>query len=231
MVPPEATRPALSVIIPTLDSADSLARCLESVAPAGGEAIVVDGGSRDGTRSLACSGGARVVACEAGRGAQLMAGAATARGEWLLFLHADTTLSKGWWDAARGFMEGQAAGETGAAYFRYALDDDGPAARRLEALVAWRCRLLGLPYGDQGLLISREFYHALGGYRPLPLMEDVAFIRRIGRRRLTRLDADAVTSAARYRREGYLRRPLRNILCLALYFLGLPPRILVRLYG
>ena len=231
MVPPEAPRPALSVIIPALDSADSLARCLESVAPAGGEAIVVDGGSRDGTRSLACSGGARVVASEAGRGAQLMAGAAAARGDWLLFLHADTTLSEGWWDAARGFMDGQAAGEPRAAYFRYALDDDGPAARRLEALVAWRCRLLGLPYGDQGLLIAREFYHALGGYRPLPLMEDVAFIRRIGRRRLTRLDADAVTSAARYRREGYLRRPLRNILCLALYFLGLPPRILVRLYG
>ena len=231
MVPSEATRPALSVIIPALDSADSLARCLESVAPAGSEAIVVDGGSRDGTRALAGSAGARVVTCEAGRGAQLMAGAAAARGRWLLFLHADTTLSEGWWDAARGFMDGQAAGEPRAAYFRYALDDDGPAARRLEALVAWRCRLLGLPYGDQGLLIAREFYHSLGGYRPLPLMEDVAFIRRIGRRRLTRLDAEAVTSAARYRREGYLRRPLRNILCLTLYFLGLPPRILVRLYG
>ena len=93
MVPPEAPRPALSVIIPAHDSADFLARCLESVAPAGGEAIVVDGGSRDGTRTLAWSGGARVVSSEAGRGAQLMAGAAAARGEWLLFLHADTTLS------------------------------------------------------------------------------------------------------------------------------------------
>ncbi len=230
-IEPEAIRQALSVVVPALDSADCLTPCLRSLDAAGGEVIDVDGGSRDGTAALAESRGARVVTSAAGRGAQLVAGAATARGRWLLFLHADTRLSEGWWNAAKGFMEAAAAGEDRAGYFRYALDDDSPAARRLETLVDWRCRLLGLPYGDQGLLISRDFFDALGGFRPLPLMEDVEFIRRIGRRRLVMLDAQAVTSASRYRRDGYLRRSARNISCLLLYFLGLSPRTLVRLYG
>ncbi len=95
----------------------------------------------------------------------------------------------------------------------------------------WRAATLGLPYGDQGLLIAKGFYEALGGYRPLPLMEDVEFARRIGRRRMVILEAEAVTSAARYRRHGWWLRPLRNLTLLGLYFLGAPPRILLRLYG
>ncbi len=229
MAPPEAPRRLLSVVIPTLESADCLARTMASIEPAGGEVIVVDGGSRDGTAALADSLGAKVMTATTGRGAQLAAGAEAARGDWLLFLHGDTRLSDGWWEAAEGFMDGSETG--GAAYFRYALDDASPAARRLEAVVDWRCRLLGLPYGDQGLLISRAFYHALGGFRPLPLMEDVEFVRRVGAKHLTLLDAHAITSAARYRRDGYLRRSLRTVVCLMLYFLGLPPRSLVRLYG
>ena len=234
MAPPETTRPMLSMVIPTLDSADCLARCLAPLDAADNdiEVIVVDGGSRDGTPGLAESLGARVVTSAAGRGTQLIAGAAAARGRWLLFLHADTRLAEGWRDAAEGFMDAASAPlDDRAAVFRYTLDDDSPAARRLEILVDWRCRLLGLPYGDQGLLISRGFYDELGGFRPLPLMEDVEIIRRIGRRRLVMLDAAALTSAARYRRDGYLRRTARNLICLALYFLGLSPSSLVRLYG
>ena len=83
----------------------------------------------------------------------------------------------------------------------------------------------------RGCCIAAPLYRALGGFRPLPLMEDVDLVRRIGRRRLVALDADAVTSAARYRSDGYLRRPLRNLACLTLYFLGVPPRIIARLYG
>jgi hypothetical protein len=98
-------------------------------------------------------------------------------------------------------------------------------------MAAWRARRLGLPYGDQGLLIGRAFLESLGGYPPLPLMEDVALVRRIGRRRLDALAADAVTSAARYRREGYVARPLRNLFCLGLYFAGVPPAAIRRLYG
>lgn len=105
-----------------------------------------------------------------------------------------------------------------------------PAARRLEAAVRWRCRLLALPYGDQGLLLPAALYRALGGFRELPLMEDVDLARRLGRHRLVALAVDAVTSAARYRRDGYVARPLRNLCCLALYFLGVPPLLLQRLY-
>jgi hypothetical protein len=117
-----------------------------------------------------------------------------------------------------------------AGVFRYALDDPSAAAARLAALVNWRSRVLALPYGDQGLLIARAFYDSLGGFAPIPLMEDVAIVRRIGRRHLVHLDAAIVTSAERYRRHGYLLRPLRNLVCLALYFLGVAPRRIARLY-
>jgi rSAM/selenodomain-associated transferase 2 len=225
----------LSVVIPTLDAAAFLAASLEALAEGGRdglalETIVVDGGSRDGTAALAERLGARVIASAPGRGAQLARGGAAARGDWLLFLHADTRLEPGWSRAARAFIADPASRERAAA-FRFALDDGSAAARRLERLVAWRCAALGLPYGDQGLLIAGDFYRALGGYRPLPLMEDVELMRRIGCGRLVMLAPRAVTSAARYRRGGWLRRPARNLSCLLLYFLGLPPRLIRRLYA
>ena len=118
-----------------------------------------------------------------------------------------------------------------AGYFDLALDDPAPAARRLERIVAWRSRVLALPYGDQGLLIARSLYDAVGGFAPLPLMEDVNLVRRLGRRRLGRIGARCLASARRYRQDGYLRRPLRNLLCLSLYLAGVPPARIVRLYG
>jgi rSAM/selenodomain-associated transferase 2 len=222
----------LSVVIPTLDSFVSLGRTLDALAEDAGLArdiIVADGGSRDDTVALAARRGARVVAAAGGRGAQLAAGAAAAAQPWLLFLHADTRLAPGWTRAVKRFAANP-ENAARAAVFRFALDDEAPAARRLEAVVAWRCRALGLPYGDQGLLIARPFYEALGGYRPLPLMEDVEIVRRLGRGRIELLDVAAVTSAARFRRGGYLRRPARNLVCVGLYFLGFPPGAIARLY-
>ena len=226
---------ALSVVIPTLDAAGTLDRLLEELAHARAEGlalevVVADGGSADGTVFCAHRHGARVIAGPSGRGTQLAAGADAARGAWLFFLHADTRPGLGWTEAARRFMAAPENTEHAAA-FRIALDDPTPQARRIEALVAWRCRVFGLAYGDQGLLISRARYRALGGYAPVPVMEDVDLVRRIGRAHLILLDVPAVTSAARYRRDGWILRPLRNLLCLALYFLGVPPRALARLYG
>jgi rSAM/selenodomain-associated transferase 2 len=221
----------LSIVIPTLDAASTLPATLAALGAAGPEreVVVADGGSRDATRALAEAAGARVIECPPGRGGQLAAGARAARGDWLLFLHADTMLGAGWAEAAARFASDPAGAER-AAVFRFALDDRAPAARRLERLVAWRGRVLGLPYGDQGLLIGRAFHDRLGGFRALPLMEDVEIIRRIGRRRLVFLDAPATTSAARYRRGGYLLRPARNLFCLSLYFAGVPPRLILRVY-
>lgn len=224
----------LSVIIPTLDAEATLPRTLDAVldedCPLDLELVVADGGSADGTVALAEARGCRVVDAPAGRGRQLAAGAEAARGTWLLFVHADTALERGWSRTVAEFAD-----DTGtvnrAGYFRYALDDPSPSARRIERLVGWRCRWLGLPYGDQGLLISRAFHDALGGFAPLPLMEDVEIVRRIGRRRLVPLPVRAATSAARYRRGGWWARPLRNLGCLGLFLLGVPPRLITRLYA
>ena len=92
--------------------------------------------------------------------------------------------------------------------------------RLIERVVRLRSRILGLPYGDQGLLIGRTFYEKLGGYKRLPVMEDVDIVRRIGRRRMKPIAATAVTSADKYRRDGYLLRPLRNLFMLGLYAAG-----------
>jgi len=223
----------LSVIIPTLEAAATLPATLAALAearPLMREVIVADGGSRDATLAIAEAAGTRVVTAPRGRGAQLAAGAAAASGEWLFFLHADTRPQPGWASEVARFIADPGNRER-AGYLAYRLDDASAPARRLERIVAWRSRTLGLPYGDQGLILARDYYRALGGFPPLMLMEDVAFVRRIGRRRLVALQASALTSAARYRREGYLLRPLRNLCCLSLYFLGAPPRLIGRIYG
>ncbi len=223
----------LSVIIPTLDAAATIGAALDALtgeATALREIIIADGGSRDATMNIAAGRGANFVAAPPGRGRQLAHGAAAATGRWYLFLHADTVLERGWSEEVGRFINHPDNVER-AACFRFALDDDARAARRLEAAVAWRSRVLGLPYGDQGLLISAALYDSLGGYKPLALMEDVDMVRRIGRRRLTLLDVDARTSAARFQQSGYMRRSLRNLSCLALYFLCVPVPLIARIYG
>jgi rSAM/selenodomain-associated transferase 2 len=225
-VPDAGVITGLSVVIPTLNAAPALPATLASL-DAAAEVVVADGGSTDGTEGLARSLGATVIAAPRGRGAQLAAGIAAARGPWLLLLHADTRLAPGWVGAVRAAMA-----EPGRAFhFRFALDDAAPAARRLERAVAWRCRALALPYGDQGLLIHCDLLAAVGGMRPLPLMEDVDLVRRLGRARLGALDVVALTSAERWRREGWWRRSARNLLCLSLWFLGVPARIIARVYA
>lgn len=225
----------LSVVIPTLNAAEVLPACLAALAPGRQsglieEIVVSDGGSCDGTVDVAEAAGARVVTGATGRGSQLQRGALVAGGEWFMFLHADTRLAPEWLFAVEDFVANP-GNRHRAAYFRFALDDAAAAARRVERLVAWRCRRFALPYGDQGLVISRLLFAEVGGYRDLPLMEDVDLARRLGRRRLTGLPVAAVTSAARYRRDGYRRRSARNLMCLALYFCGLPPRLIRKVYG
>jgi rSAM/selenodomain-associated transferase 2 len=217
----------LSIVIPALNASGSLSATLASVTAAD-EVVVVDGGSVDGTADLAASLGARVIRAQRGRGSQLAAGVAAARGGWLLLLHADTRLAVGWQTTIAAHM---AASPGRAGYCCFMLDSDDYRARRLERLVAWRCRVFSLPYGDQGLLIHRDLLRDIGGIRPLPLMEDVDLIRRLGRRQLAPLNVAAITSADKWQRHGWHRRSLRNLLCLTLYFIGVPPRLIARLYA
>ncbi len=225
------TPTALDVVIPTLNAGATLARTLEAVAAYDAATITVcDGGSSDDTAAIAQEAGATVVTAPAGRGGQLAAGARVGDASWILFLHADTVLGPGWANAVRAFTSRHInIGKAG--YFRLRFDSADPRARRVERLAAWRARRLGLPYGDQGLLIGRALYEYLGGFKPLPLMEDVDLVRRVGRRNLVPLDADAVTSAARYERDGWTMRPLRNLSCLTLYLAGMPPAAIAHLYG
>jgi rSAM/selenodomain-associated transferase 2 len=218
---------SLSVVIPTLNADPHLRACLARLEGAH-EIIIADGGSSDMTIAIAEEVGTRVVETPRGRGAQLRAGAIDATGDWLLFLHADTLLGAGWLDAVQRHISQH---PHKAACFAFRLDDPVWQARLIERGVALRVRALALPYGDQGLLISRALYEEVGGFRPLPLMEDVDLVRRIGRRRLARLDLAATTSADRWRKDGWLSRSARNLSCLALYTFGVSPARIARLYG
>jgi rSAM/selenodomain-associated transferase 2 len=227
----------ISVIIPTLNAERGLAATLGALVPAAvsglvREVIIVDGGSEDRTAAIAEDAGATFLRTEAGRGNQMRGGAEVARCEWLLFLHADTVLEQGWEREVSALIDRVETGarpETAAA-FQFALDDVGARPRLLEAIVALRCATLRLPYGDQGLLLRRRLYERVAGYRPLPLMEDIDIVRRIGRRRIVLLRSKAVTSAVRYKREGYLQRAARNTACLALFYMRAPPRMIERIY-
>ncbi len=235
----------ISIVIPTLNATATLPATFASLVEATvegvvKEVVVADGGSTDETLVIADGMGAAVISTEKGRGRQLRAGAEHAKADWLLFLHADTVLDPGWHREVDALLQAIEAGKTRSgvpadgnfvAAFRFALDDLSLKARLLERLVGLRCRLFKLPYGDQAFLVSREFYDELGGFEPVDLMEDVKFVRRAGWRRVVLLQSKAITSAERFKRGGYIVRPLKNLSILCLYFLRVPTRVLNRLYG
>jgi rSAM/selenodomain-associated transferase 2 len=224
----------ISVVIPTLNAAAHLPRALAPLVQGAADGlikqvIVADGGSRDETVAIAEAAGCEVVASAPGRARQLRAGAAASKANWLLFLHADTALSPGWVAEAERFISAPQARKRAGA-FRLAFDDDSPPARRVVFWARMRARVMKLPYGDQGLLISRLLYDAVGGYPDLPLMEDVELARRIGPKRLVLLKTEAVTSADKYRRDGWDRRAWRNLSLMARYLLGADPVELAKAY-
>ena len=222
-------RAKLSVVIPTLDAGDALPACLGALfeglrAGLIREVIVSDGGSGDGTCAIAEEAGAVLVTGPPSRGGQVRRGAEAAQGAWLLFLHADTVLPEGWAGAVRARMD-----EGGAAAFRLRFDAGGVAARLVAGWANLRSAVFGLPYGDQALLVSRRDYAAVGGYPDIPLMEDVALDRAL-KGRIALMPLRVTTSAARYRRDGWLRRGARNLWILARYLGGADPSRLAAQY-
>lgn len=212
-------RAPISVIIPTLNAEHSLPGCLGGLmegVEAGliRELIISDGGSTDATGAIAQAWGAEILHAAPSRGGQLNRGCAQATGEWLLVLHADTVLQAGWHKQVQAHL----AQSDKAGWFRLAFDRSGFAARTVAGWANLRSRF-GLPYGDQGLLVSRDLYAQFGGYPDQPLMEDVAIARAL-KGRLVELDAIAQTSADKYIRQGWLKRGARNLLTLLRYFAG-----------
>ncbi|MBV1867866.1 MAG: TIGR04283 family arsenosugar biosynthesis glycosyltransferase [Marinosulfonomonas sp.] len=220
----------LSIVIPTLNSAADLPEtlaCLIEGLDAGlvRELIVSDGGSDDATVVIGGDVGAQVVVGPAGRGGQLQRGAAAAKGDWMLFLHADTHLPVGW----AGVVTSHIAGRKTAGYFRLQFRAGGIAPKFVAGWANLRSRL-GLPYGDQGLLISAQLYQDKGGYSDVALMEDVAMARRL-RGCLDGLPATVLTSADKYLRQGWFRRGARNLWTLTRYLAGVSPDKLARAYN
>jgi len=219
----------LSIVIPTLNSANQLATtvaCLMEGLDAGlvRELVVSDGGSGDDTLRIADDLGARLVSGTASRGEQLQRGAGVAQGGWMLFLHADTQLSGGWSDVVRAHIRSSDR----AGYFRLRFRADGFRPRFFEAGANLRSRL-GLPYGDQGLLISRDLYDGIGGYPDYPLMEDVAIVQKL-RGKLAALDAIVLTDPARYQQNGWYRRGIFNMWTLLRFRMGADPEKLAVQY-
>lgn len=216
----------ISVIIPTLNAQADISACLAALMEgldSGliAELVISDGGSTDDTTVLGEAWGGETITGPPSRGGQLSRGCAAAGGMWYLVLHADTVLEPGWSGAVAAHLAQNNAG-----YFNLRFDRGG---RFVSGWANLRARLFGLPYGDQGLLIRRDLYDKVGGYPDQLLMEDVAIARAL-RGQLVRLDAVAVTSAAKYREQGWVRRGARNLWTLLRYFAGTSPEALAKSY-
>jgi rSAM/selenodomain-associated transferase 2 len=215
----------VSVVIPTLNEADTVAGAVASARSALGECevLVIDAGSTDGTRAAANAAGATVVTAAGSRAEAMNVGASLASGDVLLFLHADTTLPAG---AAAAIAT--AVRSAGAGAFRIGFDHPRPL---LELVVNARSRLFKVVYGDQALFASRAAFERVGGYRPIPIMEDRDLARRLRRSGgLVLLPLRVTTSSRRHRGAGAVRTVARGWLIQLLYTLRVPPERLARRY-
>jgi rSAM/selenodomain-associated transferase 2 len=218
----------IGVVIPTLNEGEFLPALLGDlrrvVVPL--DIVMADGGSTDGTLAAASRAGVRTVVAPRGRAAQMNAGARAVAGRWLLFLHADSRLPP---RARRALLTAVVdEPELDAAVFGFGIDLPPGWKRFIETGQALRQALYGLPYGDQGLLVRRELFESVGGFPDMPLLEDVALVRALGRRVPVRtLPGALLTSGRRYRRDGVMRTWLRHTAIILLYYLGVPPQCLV----
>jgi rSAM/selenodomain-associated transferase 2 len=225
------TVPTVRLIVPVLNDTEKLRGLLAALSERDRvETVVVDGGSNNEALKQLRRDYPWVHwrSSPPGRGIQMNLGAEGATSDWLLFLHADVRLPYDWMKEVGLAAD---ASDVVLGCFRFTVDATGPEARRLERLVAWRVRWLSLPYGDQALFVRRSTFEAIGGYRDWPLMEDVDLVRRLTRRgRLWCSNRPVLISARRWHREGWRRRSAKNVALLSLFFLGVPPRWIARLY-
>jgi rSAM/selenodomain-associated transferase 2 len=221
---------SISVIIPVLDEELTIRPALEAVLRLRpDEVVVVDGGSRDRTRELAASLGVQVISSERGRARQMNVGAQFARGEVLLFLHADSRLPESALVDIRQAMQNRSIA---GGRFDVLLDGEGWMLKVVGAMISLRSRASGVATGDQAIFIRRQVFDQLGGYPEIPLMEDVALSRALRRAGgVACLESRVITSARRWQAEGLWRTILKMWTLKLLYFLGVSPFWLKRFYG
>jgi rSAM/selenodomain-associated transferase 2 len=227
---PENQRPSVSIIIPTFNEASVIRRTLDAIArvPGNVEVIVTDGGSHDSTTEIARQSGARVVESESGRGIQMHSGASIARGHALLFLHADTILP----GEAIVLIEESLAHDalTVGGNFDIRFDGKSRAAQFLTWLYPKLGRL-GLCYGDSGIFVRASAYKEMGGFKPFPIFEDLDLVRRLRRKgRMIHLPIAVVTSSRRFEDRKFVFTFARWSILQGLYWLGVAPTILGKLY-
>ncbi|MCH2096232.1 MAG: TIGR04283 family arsenosugar biosynthesis glycosyltransferase [Rhodobacteraceae bacterium] len=223
-------RAPISVIVPTLNDASELPASLTALiegVEAGliGELIISDGGSKDHTRAIADDAGAIWVEGRPSRGAQFQRGAEVSRGDWLLFLHPDTRLEAGWSGPISRALE-----ETGAFHFRLTFRASGVLPSWVAGWANLRSVVFKLPYGDQGLLVHRRDFTAVGGYPDVPVLEDLVIARAL-RDKLREVPIRASSSAHVYTREGWILTGLRRVFLRLRYRLGAKPERLVKAYS
>jgi rSAM/selenodomain-associated transferase 2 len=224
-------RPALSIIIPTLNEADSIQKSLEAVGRIHGhvEVIIVDGGSDDRTTEIARQNGAIVVTSERGRGLQMNVGARVARGDALLFLHADTIPPPDAAERINAVFARNAAilGGNFAIYF-----DGNKRGARFMTWLYPRLGKLGLCYGDSGIFVRTSAYKEIGGFKPIPLFEDLDFVRLLKKRGgMVHLPVAVVTSSRRFEGRSFVLTFAQWSILQVLYSLGISPRVLNQLYA
>jgi len=201
----------VSIIIPTINEANNLPLLLSdlSIIQKSGEIIIVDCGSEDKTIDIANIYGAKVYKSkEKNRGLQLDIGAKNSIGEWLIFLHADSRLPHDWLIKIKSVLKGD---KNSIYYFKFKINDKKIIYRVLEVLVNFRSQFLKQPYGDQGLIIHRTTYFKNNGFRKIPLMEDVDFLRRLKNKKdLKQLNLPIFISSRKWERTNIFLQALKN---------------------
>jgi rSAM/selenodomain-associated transferase 2 len=220
----------ISVVIPTLNEATTIAGLLRRLTDQGiDEVIVVDAASWDGTAQWARSEGVLVIDSPRGRGAQQNRGAAAASGDVLVFLHADCRLDDGAIAALRRFLGRHP--RVAAGCFRMRVEAGHPLYRCIELAAHLRAGLGGVPYGDQGLFVRRRLFDQMGGFPEVPLMEDVGLAMRLRRHgRLAVVPARIFVSPRRWVQHGILGQTLRNCTLTVASAVGVPASTLARFY-
>lgn len=219
----------VSVIIPTYNESTTLAETLTRLKPyCPFETIIGDGGSEDNTADIARRFEIRVTQSQRGRAAQMNAAAAEAKGDLLLFLHADSYIDpRGYQEMIETMTHGPYLGGA----FSLQIDSPLPALKRIARWANWRSRYLNLVYGDQGIFVRREAFNKLKGFSPLPICEDLDFFRRLKKRGpVVLLKEKAFTSPRRWLSQGVGFTTLRNIAIVSLFLLGFSPATLSRWY-
>lgn len=223
-----ATGESISIIIPTLNEEEHLPLLLEHLKRGSPhEIIIADGGSSDRTVEIAGAAGARIVHAAKGRASQMNLAAATATGEFLLFLHADTLPPENYTAVIRSILHTPG---TSAGAFRFALKGELRTAFLIERMVNLRCRLFQTPYGDQGLFLRRQIFHHAERFPDWSVLEDLHLVRKLKRIGRIRHSAESArTSPRRWQQGGTIRTFLRHQLMLAAYHIGVPARHIAKL--